>query len=64
MVFHGKRQVVSDEDNNDMTNDIEDTISFSSQLLLMNDKCKLDEFYMWNDHGEGIWVKDLPREQN
>ena len=63
MVFCGKRQVVDDEDEKDMTNDIEDITLFSLRLLLVNDEANLEESYMKDGNGKGIWVKDSLKEK-
>ena len=54
MVLYGKRQVVDDEDEEDMSNDVEDTPLFSLRLFSVNDEGNLEESYMRDNHDEMI----------
>ena len=46
VMLHNKRKVVGDGNEEDMTNDIKDTPTFSSTLPLVNDEGNLKESYM------------------
>ena len=53
-ISRGKKQVVGYENEEYMTNDIEETPPFTSRLSLVNDKGNLRESYMWDDQGKMI----------
>ena len=66
MVLHEKRQVISDEDEDDedISNNIDDTPSFSSNLPPVINEGNLKKFYVQVDYDQRIWVNDPPKEKN
>ena len=48
--------LLGNENEEDMTNDINMNSPLSSKLLLMNNKCNLEECYMQDDHGKGLKI--------
>ena len=59
----GKIQFLNNRDEEDIPNNIEDGHPFSSRLPFTNDESNLEKFNMWENHGEGIQIKDHLKEK-
>lgn len=46
----------NDQDENNDDDDVDDAMFVDSINSVENDECEDNDFYVWDDHREGIWI--------